>query len=143
MTQPRKKKPGPKRRTGRPATAKARAKNTAYLKAQREALREMGYVQMTVIVPAKESAFLRRRSQVNRLEGLAAAARVQGDEAEAKRQAFRLAALRLEHEAEVRAEQEAKAAKEREERRALQEWRRANASKVEADLANAKPSWLV
>ena len=143
MAQPRKKKPGPKRRTGRPATAAARAKNTAYQKAQREALQEVGYVVMQVVVSAQESASLRRRSQVNRLEGLIAVAEAQGDKEDAMRQQHRLAALRIQHAAEVRAENEAKAAQEREEWRRIEAYRQQQAAEVEARLREAKQPWTI
>ena len=142
MALPRKKKPGPKRRTGRPATAQARATNTAYQKAQREALKEVGFVVIQVVVPASESAHMRRKSQVHRLEGLIAVARAAGDEAEAQRQQYRLAALRIDHEAEVRAETDQR-------NRAIAEARReAEASRREREAKTARPQgkrpdWMV
>ncbi|CUH76274.1 hypothetical protein [Tropicibacter naphthalenivorans] len=143
MAQPRKRKPGPKRRTGRPATAATRAKNTAYQKAQREALQEVGYVVMQIVVPQEESAHLRRKSQVHRIEGLIAAAMANEDLSEARRQEYRLAALRIEHEAEIRAENSLKNRLEREEQAQIEAWRKERAAAVEDTLQTAKPSWMV
>lgn len=142
MSAPRKKKPGPKRRTGRPATAQRRADNTQRQKAHREALQEVGYVVMQIVCPAEKSGYFRRESQVARLNGLIAVAHAAGDEDEARRQELRLEAMRLTHAAEVRAEMKAKADREAEEWRQIEAHKRRMAAEVDAKLKAAKPSWM-
>ena len=142
MSKVRKKKTGPRRRIGRPATAQRRATNTQRQKAHREALQEVGYVVMQIVAPAAEANRIRRQSQVDRLKGLIAVAEAAGDEIEARRQELRLEAMRLTHAAEVRAEAKAMADREAEEWRQIEAHRRRMASEVDVKLKAAKPSWM-
>lgn len=142
MSAPRKRKTGPKRRIGRPATARRRAENTQRQKAHREALQEVGYVVMQIVAPAAEADRIRRQSQVDRLKGLIAVAKAAGDKVEAQRQSLRLEAMKLAHSVEVQAEARAKTDRDAEEWRRIEAHKRRMASEVDAKLKAAKPSWM-
>jgi predicted TIM-barrel fold metal-dependent hydrolase len=136
---PRRKKPGPKPRKGRPSTARRREYERDRATQEREDLRASGYEVFVMVAPADQARSLKRASRINRLDGLAQAAETRNDDEEMERLAHRREIAVIENQQQVRQENEQRLQEERDLRRKI---RARQPQPQNAGVIAPKPSWM-